>query len=300
MSRTKEKEPLADDTMPPLPGKPLALMNPEPHENGTAENGAAAPPPLGSSSTPAAWEMEEPPKSEAEAATPEDPEDTLTALQREMEKITPEEADEILHHILEYGGRLPFTVKRRGEVAEETLYARLPERGESRDCERMQVALLHRLRTGTKENLFEDRIPTMAEFINDLYETMPAHQREAVDRIQNDVTMAVQMKNIEMLQVFSGSPYFALIQNTAEVLANDRYNSEMASRVVERRGEDGDFARVYANVKIFDEEEIDVSNDIIRAMQTIHQKLQSARFLALSSDAPPDGATNGTSPKSMD
>jgi hypothetical protein len=226
-------------------------------------------------------------------AEAEETENTLSALEREAEAMTAAEAEQILADLTEYEGRLSFTVKRRGVNEEETLYVRLPDRAESRECERRQVALLHRLRTGTKEANFEDRIPTLAEFVNDLYEHMPVHQKTEIDRIQADPMLSVTSKNVELLNIFAGSAYFTLIQNTAEVLANDRYNSEMASRVVERRAEDGGFDRAYVNVQAFDEEDIDVSNDIIRSMLLTHQKLQSARFLRSSSDALPDGDSSG-------
>src|SRR3977135_2539008 len=86
----------------------------------------------------AAWEIEEIEKAKQEQQAEKEPEEEspLSALEREIERITPAEAEEILANILEFGGRLPFTVKRRGGEEEETLYCRLPERGEGRDCER--------------------------------------------------------------------------------------------------------------------------------------------------------------------
>lgn len=246
------------------------------------------------------WELEELAKAKEEnKSEDEKTEDTLSALEADIERITPEEAEQILDEIAENDGRLHFTVKHCGEEQETVYYCRLPDRDESWESERKQTALLHRLRTGTKAENFEDRIPTVAEFVTDLYEGLPAHQRTEIDAIQNDPLRSVQAKNADMLAVFSGSAYFSLIQNTAEVLALDRYHTELASCVIERKTSDEDFERVWATGKIFREEAIDVSNDVIRAMQVIHRKLQSARFLRSSSAEPPDGATAKALPRNI-
>jgi hypothetical protein len=259
------RPPRASKTAPPVATAP---------QEGDADAPVQSVGPSGKSSSDLAeWEVAEPVADAAEAKT--------EGEAGEWDGMTPEEAEEALAALTEYDGRLPLPVRRRGKEAV-TYSVRRPSAEQTRISQTMFVKELHRIRR-------EDGIPSMAEFINDLYESLLPEQKAEVARIQDDVTLGIMEKNAALLSIFVGTAYFSLVQYCADTLAeNAVYDYKVAATVETFIEKDGQrlWVPVWKDAVTFrNSEDDDIAATIMGDVLALHRKLTSSRFLASSSDA---------------
>lgn len=229
---------------------------------------------------------------EAEETPKEDAlEDDLWAVfKRRIENITREQADQILAELVENEGRMKIEVKRRSQ---DPLigYVRVPTREEDQRANMRYAQILHSLRKGRKDDGNELKLPTTAEFITDLYDSLPSHQRQEIDAIQGDATIHPAEKNRKILEIFRESPYLTLVQYSADVFATAAYNDLLTITTLETRVVNGTttWKSLFGSVEAFRTLDDDVCEEVITRVFLTHQKLRDARFLPSSSDAPVTG-----------
>ena len=227
------------------------------------------------------------------AEVPKPPADS-TDLSARIEVIDTKEADQILAELIEYEGRLPIAIRRRGQP-EETVYCRVLRGSERKVAELYYSKRVHHYRT-------EEKLPAMAEFITNLYDTFPPERKAEIERIQEDPDLTSREKNQRITDYFRESAFFPLVQLCADSYANADYLDKVVTLAVEMFAETEGvraWRPVWITPEALGEEDEDVKQEIVLSVLTTHAKLQSARFLASSSGAAKTGAMSAGSPPSI-
>lgn len=261
--------------------------------DGNKENGNAETKFIGHSSELADWEKEQ---FEAEGRGPNA--QPIRSPQNvdpdPIEALTPEEADKIVSQLTEFDGRLPIEVKRRGEKPS-IYYIRVPSTKISMEVELERKTALQKAR--------KSGVLSTAEIINQSLYDMTPDKKQKVDEIEADTELSAVERHMQLMDLFLNTPLFSMVQDSADVYAQEIQNMALASHCVQKFVEVNDEKRwfpVWKTIDDFQEEDIDVTRSIILDMIEAQNKLQSARFLPLSSEEAESGPTSEKSVKSTE